>query len=136
MSACNDSDTYCNIAFMTNYLRFRQLATQYVPVARVTLWSWIKAGIFPAPIKLNPGSQHSPLAWPEDEILQWLANRPRGLNGRRVAASNARRRKAIERRLGRPVILGPTKSGVCRMAPLPRPAGQWSADWSGKRGDQ
>ena len=42
-------------------------------LGRVQRWRRIKAGTFPAPIQLGPNS----IGWYEDEIDQWLAERPR-----------------------------------------------------------
>ncbi len=42
-------------------------------LGRVQRWRCVKAGTFPAPIQLGPNS----VGWYEDEIDQWLADRPR-----------------------------------------------------------
>ena len=42
-------------------------------LGRVQRWRCVKAGTFPAPIQLGPNS----VGWYEDEIDQWLAERPR-----------------------------------------------------------
>jgi predicted DNA-binding transcriptional regulator AlpA len=44
-----------------------------------TIWRMIKAGNFPEPLQLNPGSKTSPIAWPRSEIEEWQASRRRGL---------------------------------------------------------
>ena len=42
-------------------------------LGRVQRWRRVKAGTFPAPVQLGPNS----IGWYEDEIDQWLADRPR-----------------------------------------------------------
>ena len=42
-------------------------------LGRVQRWRRIKAGTFPPPVQLGPNS----IGWYEDEIDQWLADRPR-----------------------------------------------------------
>ncbi len=39
-----------------------------VPVSRVTIWRWIKAGQFPKPVRVINGRNY----WAEDDIRQWL----------------------------------------------------------------
>jgi prophage regulatory protein len=34
---------------------------------RATVWRWVKAGLFPAPVKIGPNS----VAWKEHEIEEW-----------------------------------------------------------------
>jgi predicted DNA-binding transcriptional regulator AlpA len=48
---------------------------------RVWLWRAIRRGAFPAPMKLSRGV----VAWREDEVLDWIATRPRA-GGSRPAA--------------------------------------------------
>ncbi len=40
---------------------------------RSSLWRDVKSGSMPSPIRLGPNS----IAWYEDEISEWIANRPR-----------------------------------------------------------
>jgi predicted DNA-binding transcriptional regulator AlpA len=121
---------------MTNHINFKQLQ-RYVPVTRPTIWEWVKAGTFPAPIRLNPQAQSSLVVWPEDEVLAWLASRPRGFNAVRPgldpaqcqAARQATRRATMSRRKERKAAapgighnsrgwVGPTSpSGFVRRAP-------------------
>jgi prophage regulatory protein len=54
-------------------LRWNQIHPRYQPKSRVQVWRDIRAKKFPAPISLGPRS----VAWFEDEILAWLASRPR-----------------------------------------------------------
>ena len=44
---------------------------------RVTLWRGVRAGTFPAPLELGPNS----VGWYEDEVVAWLASRPRRTYG-------------------------------------------------------
>jgi predicted DNA-binding transcriptional regulator AlpA len=47
-------------------------------VAYSTVWSWMIAGKFPAPLELGPhGGRSSTIAWDANEVLGWLGNRPR-----------------------------------------------------------
>lgn len=39
-----------------------------VPVARSTLWSWIREGRFPKPIKLGPMTR----AWRASDVAAWM----------------------------------------------------------------
>jgi predicted DNA-binding transcriptional regulator AlpA len=91
---------------MTNYLRFKQLQQQYVPVAKVTGFNWVRDGKFPPPLQLNPGVVNSPIVWPEDEILAWLATRPRGFGPCHAELMEAHRRKAMRRNGGPTPIYG------------------------------
>jgi predicted DNA-binding transcriptional regulator AlpA len=126
---------------VTNYIRFTKLREDYVPVSKYCIWNWVRQGLFPAPIQLNPGVVNSPVVWPESEVLEWLASRPRGFGRHHPTVTQARRRKAIECRLGRSVILGPTRGGMVRLAPLPpasHEAGDttdraWTANWAERR---
>jgi len=46
----------------------RRQLRQLVPVSDMTIWRWIKAGIFPEPIKIN-GRNY----WREDSVYEALA---------------------------------------------------------------
>ncbi|HGW6104783.1 TPA: helix-turn-helix transcriptional regulator [Citrobacter werkmanii] len=53
---------------------------EYCAFSRATLYRQIKAGHFPEPVRLTGGiaSTHESsraVAWREEEILQWIANR-------------------------------------------------------------
>ena len=39
--------------------------------SRVTLWRWVKAGLFPKPRKIGPNS----IAWLESELIEWVESR-------------------------------------------------------------
>jgi predicted DNA-binding transcriptional regulator AlpA len=79
----------------------RKLREKYIPVTPPTIWTWVKEGKFPQPILLNPGVVNSPVVWAEDEILEWLASRPRGFGIGMPHVTQARRRAARNRREGR-----------------------------------
>jgi predicted DNA-binding transcriptional regulator AlpA len=53
------------------YLRFRDLQKMGVVANRVTLGRWIESNGFPPGVLLGPNSR----AWPEEEVLAWLASR-------------------------------------------------------------
>jgi predicted DNA-binding transcriptional regulator AlpA len=48
-----------------------------VGVSGVTLWSWTKAGTFPAPRVIGPGTGHSRMGWLSTEVEAALLNAPR-----------------------------------------------------------
>lgn len=52
---------------LPEFARERQVLTQFLPVARSTLWRWIATGKFPAPIKLTDGVT----VWKRDDLLAW-----------------------------------------------------------------
>lgn len=45
-----------------------------VPADRTTLWRWVKAGTFPAPVKLGPNLS----AWPASQVKDWIKDRIEG----------------------------------------------------------
>lgn len=51
------------------WLRFSELHREVIPVHRVTLWRWIKAGTFPAPHRI--GNTRS-VFWSRAEVEAWL----------------------------------------------------------------
>ena len=53
---------------------------EYCAFSRATLYRQIKAGHFPEPVRLTGGiastkESSRAVAWREEEILQWIANR-------------------------------------------------------------
>lgn len=50
------------------YVRERQLVGQCLPFSASTLWRKVRAGTFPAPVKLGP----SITAWRERDVAEWL----------------------------------------------------------------
>lgn len=40
-----------------------------LPISAPTLWRWVKAGRFPAPVKLGPRVT----AWPVEAVRAWMA---------------------------------------------------------------
>jgi prophage regulatory protein len=54
-----------------NILREPDVKTR-TGLSRVQRWRMIRAGSFPAPIKLGKNS----IGWREDDITAWLASRP------------------------------------------------------------
>ena len=50
------------------FIRQKDLLKTFVPFSATTLWRKIKAGEFPAPIKLGP----SITAWRGEEIEEWV----------------------------------------------------------------
>ncbi|WP_458251066.1 helix-turn-helix transcriptional regulator [Geobacter anodireducens] len=39
-------------------------------VSRSTIWRWIKAGYFPRPVRMSPGT----IGWKSTDVLDWLAS--------------------------------------------------------------
>ncbi len=60
------------VLVMDRYLRFRDLVDLGIVSNWTTLGRWIRDGKFPAGVWLGPRSR----AWPEQEIANWMANRP------------------------------------------------------------
>lgn len=52
------------------FVRQRQLL-RFVPFSKSTLWRRVKAGEFPAPVRLSAGVT----AWRVDEIRHWIAGK-------------------------------------------------------------
>jgi prophage regulatory protein len=53
-------------------LNLRQVQAKIGGITRTTIWRWVRAGQFPAPVAL--GAQR--IAWREDVIDKWIATRP------------------------------------------------------------
>jgi prophage regulatory protein len=47
-----------------------------VPVSSATLWRWVKAGTFPAPVKLSSGMT----AWRVGDVRAWMQARKKSEN--------------------------------------------------------
>lgn len=54
---------------LTGFLRERQLRPHIIPVAHSTLWSMVKAGRFPSPIKLS----ERVTVWRAEDVAAWIA---------------------------------------------------------------
>ncbi|EAW1229197.1 AlpA family phage regulatory protein [Salmonella enterica] len=59
-----------------------KIVLEYCAFSRATLYRQIKAGHFPEPVRLTGGLNDAnavsrSVAWREEEILQWMANRQR-----------------------------------------------------------
>jgi predicted DNA-binding transcriptional regulator AlpA len=55
------------------YIRQARLLGDVLPVSRSTLWRWVNAGTFPAPVKLSAGMT----AWRVQDVRDWLQNHQR-----------------------------------------------------------
>ena len=55
----------------TGFIRQSQLIPAIVPFSSATLWRKVKAGTFPAPVKLS----ERVTAWPLESIRQWTRTR-------------------------------------------------------------
>lgn len=63
----------------TKYLRIAHLASKkdrpgLLPVSEMTIWRWVKTGVFPKPIKLSP----SITAWDLEEVQKFIDARRAG----------------------------------------------------------
>lgn len=56
-----------------------------IGVSRTTAWRWERDGQFPRRLKLGPKT----VAWSEQEVLAWLASRPRWGEGGAASAPAA-----------------------------------------------
>lgn len=57
-----------------SFLRLRQVM-QRVPVAKTTLYEWVRVGKFPKPIKLAPMTS----VWRASEVEAWIAEASAGV---------------------------------------------------------
>ena len=55
----------------TGFLRQSQLIPDIVPISSATLWRYVKAGSFPAPVKLFPRVT----AWRVEDVREWMRSR-------------------------------------------------------------
>jgi prophage regulatory protein len=55
----------------TGFIRQSQLIPAIVPFSSATLWRKVKAGTFPAPVKLS----ERVTAWPEESVRAWMNSR-------------------------------------------------------------
>jgi prophage regulatory protein len=72
-------------AKLDRFLR-RQEVVQVTGLKTSSIYEGVKAGTFPRPVKLNPDSQRSPVAWLESEIRRWQEARIAARGGEQVAA--------------------------------------------------
>ncbi len=56
---------------LEGYLRQSQVL-EMIGVSRITLWSWRRRGLFPAPRRLGPNT----IGWPVETIRNWMSSRP------------------------------------------------------------
>ena len=56
----------------TRLLR-RAEVERYCQISRSTIYRLMRAGLFPEPIRIGPQA----VRWPEQELMAWLARRPR-----------------------------------------------------------
>jgi prophage regulatory protein len=53
------------------YIRQADLIPTIIPISSATLWRWVKAETFPAPVKLGPRVT----AWRWDDVQAWMRGR-------------------------------------------------------------
>jgi len=55
---------------MDQIFRKRELSER-LQISGITIWRWVRAGLFPKPIKLGPNT----IGWRECDIDEWLSAR-------------------------------------------------------------
>jgi predicted DNA-binding transcriptional regulator AlpA len=68
----------------TGYVRQSQLIPAIVPFSLSTLWRNVKAGVFPAPVKLSDRVT----AWRVEDIRAWMNSRTANDKGKPIASDN------------------------------------------------
>ncbi|NWG52876.1 MAG: AlpA family phage regulatory protein [Hydrogenophilaceae bacterium] len=58
---------------MSKILRNRDVC-EHLGISPATLWRWVRAEHFPAPVKLGPNT----VGWPSATVEEWLTNRAKG----------------------------------------------------------
>lgn len=56
---------------------------------RKSLYNWVKKGLFPEPIQIGPNK----IGWYEDEVAEWVDDRPRGFIPARPELKEAAERR-------------------------------------------
>ena len=56
------------------YLRERQVRTEFIKIAHSTLWRWVSQKRFPTPVRLGPRVT----AWRRSDLEAWAESRSRG----------------------------------------------------------
>ncbi|GAO27446.1 phage transcriptional regulator AlpA [Alicycliphilus sp. B1] len=60
----------------TGFVR-QSLLLKCLPFSKSTLWRWVKAGLFPAPVRLSVGIT----AWRAEDVQRWIAEREGAAEG-------------------------------------------------------
>tara|TARA_R100001460_G_C3511610_1_gene171531 strand:- start:191 stop:400 length:210 start_codon:yes stop_codon:yes gene_type:complete len=54
--------------------------SEWLNVSRSTIYKWVNEGEFPEPVVLGQDDgKRSASRWKEDEVVDWLESRPRGV---------------------------------------------------------
>tara|TARA_R100000655_G_scaffold105903_2_gene154577 strand:+ start:386 stop:595 length:210 start_codon:yes stop_codon:yes gene_type:complete len=54
--------------------------SEWLNVSRSTIYNWVNEGEFPEPVVLGQDDgKRSASRWKEDEVVDWLESRPRGV---------------------------------------------------------
>ena len=54
--------------------------SEWLNVSRSTIYKWVHDGEFPEPVVLGQDDgKRSASRWKEDEVIEWLDSRPRGI---------------------------------------------------------
>tara|TARA_Y100001937_G_C6880486_1_gene224511 strand:+ start:32 stop:280 length:249 start_codon:yes stop_codon:yes gene_type:complete len=51
--------------------------SEWLKISKSTLYRWVQEGAFPKPVVLGKPEKNGTSRWVEDEIQEWLDNRPR-----------------------------------------------------------
>ena len=56
--------------------------SEWLNISRSTIYKWVNDGEFPEPVVLGQDDgKRSATRWREEEVQEWLATRPRGVQG-------------------------------------------------------
>jgi len=58
------------------YIKVGEL-TEILGVSRSTIYKWVNADVFPKPVHFGRADKNSTVRWVQNEVEQWLAERPR-----------------------------------------------------------
>jgi prophage regulatory protein len=70
-SARDTVESRANALPETGFIRAAQLCPGIVPIGRTTLWRKVKAGEFPAPVRLSANV----VAWRVEDVRAWINSR-------------------------------------------------------------
>ena len=72
------------------FVRIRDFVPHVIPVSYPTIWNWVRAGTFPAPVSFG----NRMTCWPVTAIRQWIADHEKDEHKTSVAVVKAREKRA------------------------------------------
>mgnify|MGYP006212359617 FL=1 len=67
------------MTYRSKLLRIGEVS-EWLNVSKSTIYKWVNDGEFPNPVVLgHDDGKRSATRWREDEVSEWLDNRPRGV---------------------------------------------------------